>query len=619
KNQGGAGAGSFTVGVYLSSDNTFGGDTLLNSRSVLSLAAGALSGPLVTPVVIPSNLSAGSYFLIVRADSTDAVIEGDETNNGLAVALTVVRPDLTVQSVTASPAAIAPGANVSVTHVVKNISALAGAAASSTSRLYLSTDATLDDPGDTALLDASVPTLAGGAMATVTRSVAIPGGTAPGKYWIIARANATNSVTEADAGSQLNNVKATATPIIVGPDVLATAASTVATATPGMNVSVMYTLKNQGGQAASNFDVGFALVPQPSGADIPISPSRTGVSLIAGGTMAFTNSVVIPAGTALGAYKIRVTADESGTVTEADEANNTLLTGVLTVLRPDLTVPTVTFTPAAIAPGANITVTHVVKNLALAPGNAPLSASRLLLSTDQTVAGQVVDLGTANVPAITAGGMTTVTRSATVPPGLAPGLYYVLARADDPDAIVEPNSSNNLGFSATRLTVGPDLTVTTASTVTGGIPGANVSVTYTLKNLGSASSPFSIGFTLVPVSAGPDIPIGPTRTAVVLAAGGTLATSSNFYVPSTVGAGQYRVRVTADPTDVIVEALETNNTATTGILTVTPPELSISSLTVPGTGIAGRSVGIPNSVVNSASAPGTAPSFQVGLYLATNT
>src|SRR6185295_14410215 len=41
--------------------------------------------------------------------------------------------------------------------------------------------------------------------------------------------------------------------------------------------------------------------------------------------------------------------------------------------------------------------------------------------------------------------------------------------------------------------------------------------------------------------------------------------------------------------------------------------------TVPGTGIAGRSVGIPNSVVNSASAPGTAPSFQVGLYLATNT
>jgi hypothetical protein len=40
KNQGGR-ASSFTVGVYLSADNVFDvGDTLLNSRPVLSLAAG---------------------------------------------------------------------------------------------------------------------------------------------------------------------------------------------------------------------------------------------------------------------------------------------------------------------------------------------------------------------------------------------------------------------------------------------------------------------------------------------------------------------------------------------------------------------------------------------------
>ena len=64
--------------------------------------------------------------------------------------------------------------------------------------------------------------------------------------------------------------------------------------------------------------------------------------------------------------------------------------------------------------------------------------------------------------------------------------------------------------------------------------------------------------------------------------------------------------------------METNNSVTTGIVTITPPELSIQSLSVPGTGIAGRSVGIPNTVVNTAAAPGTAPSFQVGLYLASS-
>ena len=82
KNQGGAGAGSFTVGIYLSSDNVFdaGGDTLLNSRAVLSLAAGAMSGPIVTPVVIPANQSAGSYFLIVRTSTPSAPVpEADET------------------------------------------------------------------------------------------------------------------------------------------------------------------------------------------------------------------------------------------------------------------------------------------------------------------------------------------------------------------------------------------------------------------------------------------------------------------------------------------------------------------------------------------------------------
>ena len=114
----------------------------------------------------------------------------------------------------------------------------------------------------------------------------------------------------------------------------------------------MYTLKNQGGQAATNFDVAFALVPQTGGGDIPIGPSRTGVSLAAGATMAFANAVTIPAGTTLGAYKIKVTANASGAVIEADEGNNTFLSGTLTVLRPDLTVPTVTFTPAVIAPGA---------------------------------------------------------------------------------------------------------------------------------------------------------------------------------------------------------------------------------------------------------------------------
>ena len=139
-----------------------------------------------------------------------------------------------MQSVTATPPAIAPGANVSVTHVVKNVALAAGAAPRRRRRaLYLSTDATLDDPGDPVLGRRR----GGGAGRRRDghgdEERADPGRHRPGRYWVIARANATSSVLEADSPAQANNVKATATPVIVGPDVLLTAASTVATATPG--------------------------------------------------------------------------------------------------------------------------------------------------------------------------------------------------------------------------------------------------------------------------------------------------------------------------------------------------------------------------------------------------
>jgi subtilase family serine protease len=107
-NQGGATPADFEVGIYLSVNGTLdaSADTLLAARRVTGgLASGARSGPIVTPVVIPSTASPGTYFLIVRADAGGArtsgeVLEADETNNTRATAaIRIVRPDPTVPSV----------------------------------------------------------------------------------------------------------------------------------------------------------------------------------------------------------------------------------------------------------------------------------------------------------------------------------------------------------------------------------------------------------------------------------------------------------------------------------------------------------------------------------------
>ena len=97
----------------------------------------------------------------------------------------------------------------------------------------------------------------------------------------------------------------------------------------------------------------------------------------------------------------------------------------------------------------------------------------------------------------------------TVPPGTLPGRYFVLAAADATALIVETNDdlADNLGASATRLVVGPDV-VPTAATVPAAIAtGGNLSVTYTLKNQGGApAGPFNVSFVLVPTGAAPGSP-----------------------------------------------------------------------------------------------------------------
>jgi subtilisin len=76
--------GAFTVGFYLSTDGLFNtGDVLLGTRSIASLAAAA-TNISTKNVTIPAGTAPGTYRILVRADSTNAIVEGSESNNVLA-------------------------------------------------------------------------------------------------------------------------------------------------------------------------------------------------------------------------------------------------------------------------------------------------------------------------------------------------------------------------------------------------------------------------------------------------------------------------------------------------------------------------------------------------------
>ena len=119
-----------------------------------------------------------------------------------------------MQSVTFTPPAVAPGGNVTVVQTIKNVAAAPGSAGASTSRLFLSLNRSAPTSvGELGLF--SVPPIAAGATTTVSTPLVIPGGTAPGLYYVAASANVMGFVPEAHVE---NNLATSLWRLIVGPE-----------------------------------------------------------------------------------------------------------------------------------------------------------------------------------------------------------------------------------------------------------------------------------------------------------------------------------------------------------------------------------------------------------------
>jgi hypothetical protein len=143
-------------------------------------------------LTIPGGTPAGSYYIIAVADDGGAVPETNEANNTRAV-LIRLSPDLIVSSMTVFPTTIslsgAGGPQINVTETTRNQGA--GTAIATTTKYYLSTNPTFDAPADVVLASRAVPLLATGASSVgPPTAVTIPPGTAPGSYYILAVADA---------------------------------------------------------------------------------------------------------------------------------------------------------------------------------------------------------------------------------------------------------------------------------------------------------------------------------------------------------------------------------------------------------------------------------------------
>jgi subtilase family serine protease len=437
RNGGGATAAATVTRIYLSTDATLdGSDTLLGSRAVGTLAPAATSAGSTT-VTIPAGTNTGLYYLLAKADGDNAVSETSETNN-VALASVQVGPDLTLLSVTA-PAAAGAGGSVTIGDTTKN--AGGGAAAASVTRFFLSGN-TLLDGGDSVLGSRAVGALGPGETSVGSTGVTIPAGTASGTYYLITQVDADAAIAETQ---ETNNTSWRA--IVIGPDLVISAITGPATGGAGADLTVNETTRNAGGAAAAPSTTSFFLSANSvlDGGDTFLG-SRSVGGLAGGDSSAASTVLTIPAGTAAGAYYLFAQADATGAVTETSEGNNT---GSLYLqVGPDLSV-TIT-APNSAAAGASITINDTLRNQG--GGATPTTNTRFYLSANTLLDGSDTLLGSRSSAALAAGGQDSGSSVFTITPGLAPGTYYLLAKADGDDAVAETVEWNNVVWRAIQIT-----------------------------------------------------------------------------------------------------------------------------------------------------------------------
>jgi subtilase family serine protease len=564
----GAPAGSFTVGIYLSTDAVItSDDTLLAERQVSGLAPGEVSSADTT-VSVPASIASGPYYIGAVADTQNQVIESDETNNTLAGnQIIVTGPDLSMTAVS-GPVSGITGGTITVNNTV-TASASGGSAGGFSVGIYLSADNVVSTT-DSLIGYRWVDGLAPGASSTDATAVVIPSELAGGVYYIGAIADYTNAVPEAD---ESNNARAGNQITVTGPDLTVSAVSGPGAALTGDTITVSDTVTASaagGGAGASLVGIYLSTDNVITTADILLD-SHYVPELAPGGSYTASTPVTIPAGLSGGAYYIGAIADMYNQVAESDETNNARAGNQITITKayPDL-VATSASGPGSATTDQQITVTSTVKNQGQA--NAGPSWASVYLSTDATITASDILLGDAYVVALDAGAEVTLSTVVTIPANLTNGTYYIGVIADRWSQVTESNESNN-SFTGNQIVITrlyPDLVVTAVSGPATGILKQQITVTARVKNQGqitAAASYVGIYLSSDQTATTGDLYLGQGYIGY-LAPGADQTVDVKVTVPQNAR-GTFYLGAVADRLNAVAESSETNNGLTGNQIIIT--------------------------------------------------
>lgn len=243
--------------------------------------------------------------------------------------------------------------------------------------------------------------------------------------------------------------------------------------------------------------------------------------------------------------------------------------------------PTVTFSPAAatVSPGGSVTFTVSVKN-----NDSPGCGAGTFNLSSSLPSGWASQVNPSSLN-VSPGATGTATLSKTAPSSAAPGTYGVNATA---------TKGAYSGAASATITVqpppAPDLVVTNLVAASNGVSGAQLSISVTVRNQGTANAgAFQIGFYYSPGGA---ISTADVNSGWVcnypsgLAAGVSSTCSGPIGVPTSLQPGAYYIGAIVDDLNVVAEGNEANNSrpADNGPTTVLSPRAPAAVSATPSAG-----------------------------------
>jgi subtilase family serine protease len=544
-----------TVNLTIGGSGKNGVDYITIS-AVATIPGGAASVSVpITPIDDMLLESNETVTLSVRSGS--GYVVGSPSTGTVTIVSDDVAPDLTLTALTA-PSTAGPGATVSVNDNTRNQGT--GPSGPSMTAFYLSTNSTVSSD-DQLLGSREVPNLAIGSSSAGTTSLTLPAQVTAGPYYILAKADGPGEWTETN---ETNNVRLSL--VRVGPDLVVTSLSGPSTAAAGGVIVVTDSTANQGIGLAAASQTRFYLSSNASwdDGDAPLQ-TRAVPMLDTAASNGGSTAVTIPAGTATGTHYLIAKADAAGSVVEGSETNNTR---TLTLnVGPDLQVSALT-APVRGGSGGVIAITDTTRNAGAAGAGSSVTA--FYLSSNFTLDAGDVRLASARVVGpIAGGGAATATTNVTLPT-VAPGTWYLVARADDQAAVLETVETNNTRFAS--IAIGPDLDVITLSSPSTATAGTSVGVSDTVKNLGRDTAGASVTRFYLSLDYsfdGSDVLIG-QRSLPELPDSVTNMGSATLALP-TSASGRYYLIAVADGAGTVAESSESNNVLSK-LITINPPQ-----------------------------------------------